>query len=207
MKRLIELILGLFKWPDVDPVKETEKPSQIQEWIGLDKFAAATGLNMERAQFWYPHVRAACIEFQITQPKRLPAFLSQVGHESGGFRYTREIWGPTKAQKRYEGRADLGNTEPGDGSKFRGRGLIQVTGRYGYEKASKALGVDLIKNPELLEEPAMAAKSAAWWWSAHGCNELADAGDYTRLTKRINGGTNGLDDRLARWDMAKEALA
>src|SRR5690606_17393021 len=97
-----------------------------------DLFRKATGLSASRAQDWYPYVRAACIEFEITAPTRLAAFLAQVGHESGGFVYAREIWGPTEAQKRYEGRKDLGNTQPGDGSRFRGRGLIQITGRANY---------------------------------------------------------------------------
>ncbi|WJJ95087.1 glycoside hydrolase family 19 protein [Neopusillimonas aromaticivorans] len=155
---------------------------------------------------WYPHVRAACLEYGITGQVRVAAFLAQVGHESGGFRHTREIWGPTPAQQRYEGRADLGNTEPGDGSRFRGRGLIQITGRYGYQKASKALGIDLIAVPEQLELKPMAARSAAWWWATHGCNEIADAGDFERLTRRINGALNGYPDRIARWAKAKAAL-
>ncbi len=175
-------------------------------WIGLETFRKAAGLSAAKAQDWYPHVRAACLEFNITAPVRLAAFLAQVGHESAGFQYTREIWGPTRAQKRYEGREDLGNTKPGDGSRFRGRGLIQITGRANYQKASVALGIDAVANPQLLEEPAMAARSAAWWWAAHGCNEIADNGTLRQLTIRINGGTNGLDDRKERWERAKAVL-
>lgn len=205
LAKLIELLGRLFGRHD--PAPNQSKPEKTQAWIGLDKFSAATGLAMDKSQHWYPHIRAACIEFDITAPVRLAAFLAQIGHESGGFRYTREIWGPTAAQLKYEGRSDLGNTQPGDGSRFRGRGLIQITGRYNYEKASKALGVDLIQNPELLEEPRLAARSAAWWWSAHGCNELADAGDFDKLTRKINGGLNGIADRRNRWEIAKKALA
>ena len=102
---------------------EANQPIAIEQWIGLNKFQAATGLTEQQAMDWYPHVRTACLEYDITGPVRVAAFLAQVGHESGGFKYTREIWGPTAAQKRYEGRKDLGNTQPGDGSKYRGRGL------------------------------------------------------------------------------------
>lgn len=172
----------------------------------MDQFRAATGLTKAKATGWYEPVRSACIEFGITTPKRITAFLAQVGHESGGFVYTREVWGPTPAQSRYEGRADLGNTQKGDGSRFRGRGLIQITGRTNYEKLAKALGVDVVGNPALLESPHLAARSAAWWWAAHGCNELADAGDFEKLTRRINGGTNGLKDRIERHERAKAAL-
>lgn len=134
------------------------------------------------------------------------AFLAQVGHESGCGRWTKEIWGPTPAQERYEFRADLGNNKPGDGSRFRGRGLIQITGRYNYEQCGKALDLDLLAHPELLEQPDNAAMSAGWFWDAHGCNAFADAGDFTGLTRRINGGLNGLQDRLALHKRCTAAL-
>lgn len=200
LKKLIDLIAQIFKRP------APAAPVIPEAWIGLDKFQAATGLNQDQAMAWYPHVRSACLEYDITGPVRVAAFLAQVGHESGGFKYTREIWGPTPAQQRYEGRADLGNTQPGDGSKYRGRGLIQITGRNNYAKASGALGIDLVSVPDQLELKPLAARSAAWWWSAHGCNELADYGDFERLTRRINGGLNGYADRVTRWGKAKAAL-
>lgn len=201
MPKLIEWIFSLFSKP---PVKEMmTKPD---EWITLDQFRAATGLSIDKSREWYEPVKAACLEFEITTPKRIPAFLAQVGHESGGFVYVKEIWGPTAAQKRYEGRSDLGNTQPGDGSKFRGRGLIQITGRYNYEKITLALGIDFVNAPEQLELKLWAARSAAWWWYTHGCNEIADSGDFEKLTKRINGGLNGFSDRKARWEKAKGVL-
>lgn len=155
---------------------------------------------------------AACREHKITGPKRLPAFLAQVGHESGGGRWTQEIWGPTPAQRGYEGRRDLGNTQPGDGSRFRGRGLIQITGRANTTAARDALrpGMDLDAFCAWLETPAGAAESAAWWWASHGCNALADddtAEGFKALTRRINGGLNGLADRQSRWDVARRALS
>lgn len=169
--------------------------------------ARCTGARIDRATEWLPHIEAAMQEFEINTPERQAAFLAQIGHESGGLHWVVEIWGPTLAQSRYEGRADLGNTEPGDGTRFKGRGLIQTTGRANYIKTGEALGVDLVAQPERLAEPELAARSAAWFWQTHGLNELADAGDFMRITRRINGGTNGYEDRLARWETSKEVLA
>lgn len=146
-------------------------------------------------------------EFAINTPARQAAFLAQIGHESGGLKWLVELWGPTAAQARYEVRQDLGNREPGDGFRFRGRGLIQLTGRNNYVRASEALKVDLVKEPELLGQPGLACRSAGWFWKEHGCNELADAGQFERLTKRINGGLNGYPERLALWAKAQEVLA
>ena len=112
--------------------------------------------------------------YGIVGTARVAAFIAQVGHESGQLRYVREIWGPTAQQLTYEGRADLGNTVKGDGSKYHGRGLIQITGRANYAACGEALGLDLINKPELLELPQHAAMSAAWFWSTKGLNTLAD---------------------------------
>lgn len=166
----------------------------------------ATGCSPQRAETYFEPLSEGFQEFQITTPQRQAAFLAQVGHESGSFRYVREIWGPTTAQAGYEGRADLGNMERGDGKRYMGRGLIQITGRDNYERAGEALGLDLISHPEMLEDPGMAAISACWWWSAHKCNEIADTGDFEHLTRRINGGLNGLDDRMKHWTLAKQVL-
>ena len=132
--------------------------------------------------------------------------------ESSSFRATREVWGPTAAQIGYEGRADLGNTRKGDGSLFRGRGLIMVTGRANYADLGKALGVDLLSNPALLEREDYASLSAGLWWQTHGCNQMADSGDYLALSIRINGKNratglpNGWEDRQARWALSKRVL-
>jgi putative chitinase len=153
---------------------------------------------------------AACMIYGITGRLRMAAFLGQVGHESGRGKWTKEIWGPTEAQKGYEGRKDLGNIRPGDGSWFRGRGLIQITGRANYEAAAKALGVPLDQLPAWLEGREGAVTSAAWWWRQHGCNELADAAGteagFKALTRRINGGVNGLDERKRLYAAALKAL-
>lgn len=145
--------------------------------------------------------------YSVVGMPRVAAFIAQVGHESGQLRWVREIWGPTAQQLGYEGRADLGNTVKGDGSKFRGRGLIQVTGRANYVVCGEALGLDLISKPELLELPQNAAMSAAWFWSTRGLNTLADQKDFTKITRRINGGLNGQADRQALYDKALQVLA
>lgn len=150
-------------------------------------------------------LNAAMAEFQIDTPARQAAFLAQLAHESGSLRYVREL----ASGAAYEGRADLGNTEPGDGVRYKGRGLIQITGRANYLACSRALFGDdrLIDQPGLLELPGAACRSAAWFWWGHGLNTLADAGQFEKITRRINGGTNGAADRLAYYAKAKEALA
>ena len=152
-------------------------------------------------------LNTAMNHYQIVGLKRMAAFIAQIGRESGQLKYVKEIWGPTKAQVKYEGRADLGNTMAGDGSKYRGRGLIQITGRANYTECSEALGLDLVNHPELLEKPQHACMSAAWFWSSRGLNTLADAGKFDSITRRINGGQNGAVDRRALYARALKVLA
>ena len=170
------------------------------------QLAKATGARIDRATEWLPVIESAMLEFGINTQQRQAMFLSQIGHESGGMRYTVEIWGNTAAQISYEGRKNLGNTQVGDGFKYRGRGLIQTTGRYNYEATAKALGIDCVNNPDLLAEPENAARSAAWWWQSHNLNKYADADDCRGCTKVINGGYNGLEQRLALYESAKSVL-
>jgi putative chitinase len=171
-------------------------------------------ITVAQLQAIMPHARSkafvyaeplsdAMDEFEINTPQRQAAFLAQVSHESGQLRYVEEL----ASGAAYEGRADLGNTEPGDGVRFKGRGLIQITGRSNYDRCGSALGLDLLADPELLESPANACRSAAWFWFEHGCNELADADNFRKITLRINGGLNGQPERLAYWELAKEVLA
>lgn len=170
------------------------------------QLALATGARIDRTTEWLPVIEAAMQEFGIDTRLRQCMFLAQIGHESGGMKYTTEIWGNTAAQLRYEGRKDLGNTQVGDGFKYRGRGLIQTTGRYNYEKTADALGLDCLTNPDLLAEPQNAARSAAWWWQSHNLNRFADTGDIVGCTKVINGGTNGLEHRKALYQAALSAV-
>ena len=159
------------------------------------------------AGVFVPVLNAAMGHYQIVGTKRVAAFIAQIGHESGQLKYVKEIWGPTAAQARYEGRKDLGNTVVGDGSKYRGRGLIQITGRANYMACGEALGLDLIKQPELLEKPQHACMSAAWFWATKGLSTLADAGQFDKITQRINGGQNGAADRQALYARALKVLA
>jgi len=159
-----------------------------------------------KAGVFVPVLNTAMGRFQIIGSKRVAAFIAQIGHESGQLVYVREIWGPTPAQAKYEGRKDLGNSVPGDGFKYRGRGLIQITGRANYAACGEALGLDLINQPELLEQPKNACLSAAWFWATNGLNTLADQDQFNTITRRINGGLNGLQDRLEIWARARAVL-
>jgi putative chitinase len=172
-----------------------------------NQLSIATGARIDRATKFQPIIDAAAPDFEITNNARMAAFLAQVGHESGGLHWLTEIWGPTTAQSRYEGRKDLGNTQVGDGFKYRGRGLIQVTGRANYQRCSDGLATDFIGEPDKLAQPDYAVRSAMWFWQTHGLNKLADEGQFERITKIINGGLNGYAERLALYKLAKEAFA
>ena len=149
---------------------------------------------------------------QINTPQRAAAFLAQIGHESGELHYVRELGSDQYLSKYDTGvlAARLGNTPEADadGQKYRGRGLIQITGRRNYLACSQALFGDdrLLLQPQLLEQPQWACESAAWFWQSNGLNELADKDQFTTITRRINGGLNGLDDRLQLWARAKAVL-
>jgi predicted chitinase len=161
----------------------------------------------------FPFLTAAIGEFAIERPPRAAAFLAQLAHESGQFRFMEEIWGPTPAQRRYEppGKlaTDLGNTETGDGKRFKGRGPIQITGRSNYRRYGDLLGVDLIANPPRAALPEVAFRVAGLYWSKKGLNELADQVTrqaFREITRRINGGFNGLADRERFYETAKTVL-
>jgi putative chitinase len=149
-----------------------------------------------------PWLTAAADEFDITTLARLAAWIAQLAHESGNLRYVEEI----ASGKAYEGRKDLGNIHPGDGVTYKGHGLIQITGRNNHKEVGDALSVDFIRYPKKLMEPALAARSAGWFWKTRGLNELADIGEFVRITRRINGGTNGLAERQGYWAAAKKVF-
>ena len=157
-----------------------------------------------RIEFFVKPLDEAMAEAQITNLYRMAAFLAQLAHESGELRYMKEL----ADGKGYEGRKDLGNTQPGDGPRFKGRGPIQITGRTNYRSCSLALYGDerLLATPELLEQPEDGCRAAAWFWKTRGLNELADAQDFRAITKRINGGYNGYEDRKKYYDRALVAL-
>lgn len=182
--------------------------------LDADLLAAAIGCQRSRAALFAGPLDVACARYAIDTPARMAMFLSQVGHESASLRFVVEQWDTEQvpAQLRYQNNADLGNTLPGDGYRFRGRGLIQTTGRENYRRVRDRLRKggyrcpDFEQEPELLEEPQWAALSACDYWEMRKCNEAADAGNFELVTRLINGGLNGLDDRLNRWERAKRVL-
>lgn len=179
-----------------------------------EQLAQSTGARIDRAAEWLAPIEAAMDEFGITTPARQAAFLAQIGHESGGFRYLREL----ASGLAYDDRVDLGNTQPAalqiaarhdssPGPWWKGSGPMQITGYDNHLTCGKALGLDLLNHPELLAVPVNGARSAAWFWKSRGLNELADQGRFEAITRRINGGLNGLTERKALFDAAKRALA
>lgn len=179
-----------------------------------ENLAKAINCPLARAQKWMPFIDHAMKAYGIDTDARVAAFLANVVHESGRLAYVRELWGPTPAQQRYEGRIDLGNTQPGDGRKFCGRGLIQVTGRKNYEILGAALKLPLLDHPELLEQPGNAADSAGWFWATNKLNAFADAGDFDGACDKVNfgrktlkdGDSNGYVERYALWKSLKLVL-
>jgi predicted chitinase len=169
-------------------------PQQLQ--------AVVPSLSASKAAEVAPHVNRAMAEAGIDSPARKAAFIAQIAHESGGFDHNEEI----ASGRDYEGRRDLGNTQPGDGERFKGRGYIQLTGRANYAAAGKALGLDLVGHPDLAARPENAARVAAWYWNSRGLNGLADRGDFDGITNRINGGFNGKADRDQYFGRAQRVL-
>ncbi|MDR0829735.1 MAG: hypothetical protein LBN95_06455 [Prevotellaceae bacterium] len=162
--------------------------------------------NGEKIDIFLPFLNEFMAMYGITTYERICAFLAQVGHESGSLKYTEEI----ASGSAYEGRKDLGNTEIGDGKRFKGRGLIQITGRANYTQLAKVWNDnEILTNPTKLAEPELATKSACWWWQNRGLNALADIptdDNFRKITKKINGGYNGYDDRKTRWQKIKIIL-
>jgi putative chitinase len=163
-----------------------------------------------KRQLYLPFINKVMEIYEINTSLRASAFLAQIAHESGELRFMQELWGPTAAQKRYEppGKkaTELGNTQPGDGKRYKGRGAIQITGRANYKKYGDLLGVDLEENPDLAATPQYAFSTAGLFWKLNGLNELADVQDFVSITKRINGGLNGLAERQKYYEIAKNAL-
>jgi putative chitinase len=195
--------------------------------MSLSNALQALGIDAK----WEAPLQAAFDKYEINTPKRQAAFIGQCAHESGNFTKLEEnlnysperltkVWPSrfpdlasadkygynpqTLANKVYAGR--LGNNQEGDGWKYHGRGLIQLTGRENYERCGSSLGVDLIGNPDWLLDPKYSALSAGWFWNKKGLNELADQQEHGMITKRINGGLLGLDDRLQKTTKALAAL-
>lgn len=156
-----------------------------------------TGIMLTKRQVIERYQNALNAEMNrngINTAIRMAHFLAQVGHESGAFRYSEEI----ASGSAYEGRKDLGNTQPGDGKRFKGRGLIQLTGRRNYQDFGKFVGLNLLTNEGARSvglQPKLSVLAAVWYWNTRKLNALADADDVIKITKKINGGLNGLEDR------------
>jgi predicted chitinase/LysM repeat protein len=159
-------------------------------------------LPLAKAQEYLPHLNAALAEFNINTPARQAAFVAQLAHESVGLTAFEEF----ASGRAYEGRKDLGNTQPGDGVRFKGRGPIQLTGRANYREVGRALGVDLENNPKLASRPEVGFRIAGQFWESRGLNKLADAQKFDSITKRVNGGFNGKADRDRYYARAKDVL-
>jgi putative chitinase len=168
----------------------------------LQLIQSVAGCTAAEADRFVGPINQTLQRYHINTPLRVAHFLAQIGHESCGLDAVREY----ASGAAYEGRADLGNVKPGDGVRFKGRGLIQITGRANYFALGKAFGVDFVADPLLLEQPVYAALSAGWYWNSRNLNELADGNFFKTITKRINGGTNGYADREARFLRAAKAL-
>ncbi len=160
---------------------------------------------------YLPCLNAALQAYGFDTVLRTAAFTAQLAHESAEFRFMEELWGPIAAQLRYEPPGDLaarlGNTQPGDGKRFKGRGALQITGRFNYKKYGDLLGIDLVGEPQRAAQADVAFATAGLFWKTNGLNELADAEQFVTITRRINGGTNGLADRQRYYALAKAALA
>jgi putative chitinase len=174
-------------------------PDKNGYYITLDQLSKISGIKKSKLSPFIDVLNDTLKKYQINTKLRVINFISQVLHESGGLQYFTEF-APGSA---YEGRKDLGNTNPGDGVKFKGRGAIQVTGRYNYIKLSKDLGYDFVNDPKKLAELPWAILSAGWFWDLKKLNKYADKDDLNTITKRINGGTNGIDERRKYQLMAK----
>lgn len=174
--------------------------------------AKAMNIPLARAQKWADPLTKAMVEGSIDTRRRICSFLAQVGHESGSLQYVKEMGDSNYLSKYDTGKLAerLGNTPAadGDGQLYRGRGLIQITGHDNYLACSRALFGDdrLLREPEKLEEPEYAAKSAVWFWNSRSLNAFADADRFTDMTRKINGGVNGLADRKERYNLALSVI-
>lgn len=155
---------------------------------------------VHKCELYAPLFNKYLQQYNILSAKQIAAFVAQIGHESGRLRYTEEL----ASGEAYEGRKSLGNIVKGDGKKYKGRGLIQITGRANYKLLSDALKTDFLSYPELLKQPQYATESACWYWQNRGLNKYANNDDFKGLTKAINGGLNGYSDRYALWLEAKK---
>ncbi len=192
--------------PTTRPVEQPSRTTSGSRSIDADTLRRAMPtLNRAKAEEYAPYIAQAMREAGINTPQRQAAFLAQLAHESGSLRYMEEI----ASGRAYEGRRDLGNTQAGDGVRFKGRGPIQLTGRANYAAAGRDLGIDLVNNPTMAARPDVGFRVAAWYWNKRGLNNFADQGTqagFDQITRRINGGYNGKADRDQYWRRFQNVL-
>jgi predicted chitinase/LysM repeat protein len=185
------------------PVTGPTPPPSTGGGVSLQQLRAIMpNLPAARAEQMLPYLNSAMQEAHINTPRREAAFLAQLAHESVELRYFEEI----ASGAAYEGRSDLGNTQPGDGVRFKGRGPIQLTGRSNYRAAGQALGIDLEHNPTRAADPDVGFRTAAWFWNSRNLNSYADAGNFDAITLRVNGGYNGKASRDMYYARALNVL-
>lgn len=184
----------------------------VKSWGALLNYMAGRDLGDKGRQL-AGAMAAQCPKVGIDTPLRIAHFLAQCCVETGAFRFMREIWGPTDAQRGYEGRDDLGNDQLGDGFRFLGRGIFQLTGRDNYTRFGKRLGLDLVGNPSLAEQPDIAVRVACLYWADHNLNAYADQDDIRATSNGINRGNpastrepNGFAERKAFLTKARQVL-
>lgn len=159
-------------------------------------------LAKHRVDKYLPYINVTLTEFGINTPMRVASFLAQIGHESAQLFYTEEI----ASGKAYEGRQDLGNNQPGDGVRFKGRGFIQTTGRKNYQLCATKFGIPLDQMASWLMTPEGACRSSGFFWERNNLNKISDRGDVVAVTKIVNGGKNGLAERIKYYENALKVL-
>lgn len=161
--------------------------------------------RVDKYLFWLNHYAE---QYHINTKLRWAHFLAQIAHESGEMKYTHEL-GRTSYFLKYEtgklGKT-LGNTHKGDGARYKGRGFIQLTGRANYTKFSADSKIDVVNRPDEVENPQLCVMVSMWYWDTHGCNEASDDDDIVKVTKKVNGGINGLKSRQVYYSRAKKVL-
>lgn len=202
--------------PPAPPVAQPQQEEQpvsntVPAFVGvtLEQLRKAMPtLKEAKATLYLPFLNQALERFEVTTPLRMAAFLAQVAHESIDLRYFEEIADGSA----YEGRKDLGNVQPGDGKRFKGRGPIQLTGRDNYRLFGQLLGIDLENDPKRAADPDVGFLTAGAFWDRKGLNALADNKDIWKISARINGinrktgQPNGIEDRVKRYELAKSVL-
>lgn len=192
-------LLG-YRWPSATAAEKSSETGPVTAAQLAQIMPHALPANI--SQYVKP-LNKTMQNYDINTPLRQAHFIAQLAHESGSFRYSEEI----ASGSAYEGRMDLGNTQPGDGRKFKGRGLIQLTGRANYQEYGRDIGRDLLENPEqVATDPELCVDVAGWYWMKREINPYADANDIRMVTRKINGGLNGLIDRIDYFERAQHVL-